>query len=165
MPAETVPRERTISHLLRYFENLGSGDSFRRMCILDALILNSDRHIGNFGVLYDNDTMQVQRMAPVFDNNRSMLFDLDNDQLKKLEVCVRHYLNASEQLGVLSLIYIGLSSGLRQCEPITLSWADFHVRYTPHLPHKKEKDGESPSEASQAELKQAANILDNLLKF
>ena len=37
--------------------------------------------------------------------------------------------------------------------------------YTPYLPHKKKKDGESPSEASQAELKQAANILDNLLKF
>ena len=37
--------------------------------------------------------------------------------------------------------------------------------YTPYLPHKKKNDGESPSEASQAELKQAANILDNLLKF
>lgn len=37
--------------------------------------------------------------------------------------------------------------------------------YTPYLPHKKKKDGESPSEASQADLKQAANILDNLLKF
>ena len=37
--------------------------------------------------------------------------------------------------------------------------------YTPYLPHKKKKDGESPSEASQAELKQAANILDNHLKF
>ena len=37
--------------------------------------------------------------------------------------------------------------------------------YALYLPHKKEKDGESPSEASQAELKQAANILDNLLKF
>lgn len=37
--------------------------------------------------------------------------------------------------------------------------------YALYLPHKKEKDGESPSEASQTELKQAANILDNLLKF
>lgn len=37
--------------------------------------------------------------------------------------------------------------------------------YMPYLPHKKKKDGESPSDASQAELKQAANILDNLLKF
>lgn len=30
---------------------------------------------------------------------------------------------------LLPLIYTGLSSGLRQCELITLSWADFHVRY------------------------------------
>lgn len=41
---------------------------------------------------------------------------------------LQRYLNATEQLGVLPLIYTGLSSGLRQCELITLSWADFHVR-------------------------------------
>lgn len=40
---------------------------------------------------------------------------------------LQRYLNAAEQLGVLPLIYTGLSSGLRQCELITLSWADFHV--------------------------------------
>ena len=60
------------------------------MCILDALILNTDRHSGNFGVLYDNDTMQVQRMAPVFDNNRSLLFDLDSEQLRQTEWCIHH---------------------------------------------------------------------------
>ena len=42
---------------------------------------------------------------------------------------LQRYLNAAEQLGVLPLIYTGLSSGLRQCELITLSWADFHIRY------------------------------------
>ena len=42
---------------------------------------------------------------------------------------LQRYLNAAEQLGVLPLIYTGLSSGLRQCELITLSWAYFHVRY------------------------------------
>lgn len=42
---------------------------------------------------------------------------------------LQRYLNAVEQLGVLPLIYTGLSSGLRQCELITLSWADFYVRY------------------------------------
>lgn len=40
---------------------------------------------------------------------------------------LQRYLNAAEQLGVLSLIYTGLSSGLRQCELITLSWADFYA--------------------------------------
>ena len=42
---------------------------------------------------------------------------------------LQRYLNAAEQLGVLPLIYTGLSSGLRQCELITLSWADFHIRF------------------------------------
>ena len=42
---------------------------------------------------------------------------------------LQRYLNAAEQHGVLPIIYTGLSSGLRQCELITLSWAGFHVRY------------------------------------
>lgn len=88
--AAVLTKDRTISGFLRYFEGIGSGDAFRRMCILDALILNVDRHSGNFGVLYDNDTLQVQKMAPVFDNNRSLLFDLDSDQLKHPEWCIRH---------------------------------------------------------------------------
>lgn len=41
---------------------------------------------------------------------------------------LQRYLNAAEKLGVLPLIYTGLSSGLRQCELLTLSWVDFHVR-------------------------------------
>ena len=40
---------------------------------------------------------------------------------------LQRYLNAAEQLGALPLIYTGLSSGLWQCELITLSWADFHI--------------------------------------
>ncbi len=33
------------------------------------------------------------------------------------------------QKGVLTIIYVGLTSGLRQCELLALSWADFHVPY------------------------------------
>lgn len=42
---------------------------------------------------------------------------------------LQRYLNTAEQHGVLLIIYTGLSSGLRQCELITLSWANFHVCY------------------------------------
>ena len=49
-----VPQLRqAIPELLAYFESIGSGDAFRRMCVLDAIILNTDRHYGNFGVLFD----------------------------------------------------------------------------------------------------------------
>lgn len=40
---------------------------------------------------------------------------------------LQRYLNAAEKLGALPIVYIGLTSGLRQCELLTLSWADFYV--------------------------------------
>ena len=55
------------------------------MCVLDALILNPDRHYGNFGVLFDTKTMQILCMAPVFDNNRSLFPELDEEQLSRPE--------------------------------------------------------------------------------
>ena len=86
---DVLPKgERTVAAMLDYFASIGSEDAFRRMCILDALILNTDRHLGNFGVLVDNDTQRVLRMAPVYDNNRSLLFDMDDEQLKKTEWCI-----------------------------------------------------------------------------
>lgn len=74
-------KEKTIPELLSYFESIGSGDAFRRMCVLDAIILNPDRHYGNFGVLIENDTMRLLHMAPVFDHNRALLPGLDDEQL------------------------------------------------------------------------------------
>lgn len=52
------------------------------MCILDALIFNPDRHYGNFGVMFDTDTMEPIELCPVFDNNRSLFPDLDQEQLE-----------------------------------------------------------------------------------
>ena len=43
------------------------------MIVFDAVTFNTDRHMGNHGVIFDNDTLTVKRMAPVFDNNQSML--------------------------------------------------------------------------------------------
>lgn len=80
-----ISGNKSVAALLEYYKKIGSGDDFRRMCIFDALTLNIDRHLGNFGVLTDNDTMEVIKMAPVFDNNRSLCFDLDNDQLENIE--------------------------------------------------------------------------------
>ena len=55
------------------------------MCVLDAVILNPDRHYGNFGVLFDTATMELLGMAPVFDHNRALLPELDTNQLSSPE--------------------------------------------------------------------------------
>ncbi len=80
--AGVFQEQRTIPVLLDYFEKLGSGDAFRRMCILDSIIFNPDRHYGNFGVLFNTETMEPITMCPVFDHNRSLFPDLDQDQLE-----------------------------------------------------------------------------------
>ena len=81
--------ERTIPELLDFFAGIGGEDAFRRMCVLDALILNVDRLYGNFGVLFDTATMETLGIAPVFDHNRSLLPALDNDQLAAPEWYLR----------------------------------------------------------------------------
>lgn len=85
-----------VNELLDYFEKIGSGEDFRRMCVLDALIFNPDRHFGNFGVLFNNDTMDILKMAPVFDNNRSLFYSVDENCMRNLSYYVR---NAVPRLG------------------------------------------------------------------
>ena len=43
------------------------------MLVLDSITLNYDRHYGNFGFMYDTDTFKVTRMAPIYDNDCSLL--------------------------------------------------------------------------------------------
>ncbi|MBR5317406.1 MAG: HipA protein [Lachnospiraceae bacterium] len=76
---------KETAYLLEYFQKVGVEDAFRRMVVLDALIINNDRHIGNYGFVIDNATQKILRMAPVFDHNRSLAYkvkELDTKSLK-----------------------------------------------------------------------------------
>ena len=41
---------------------------FADIFFFDALIFNTDRHMGNFGYLIDNDKNEIVGAAPIFDN-------------------------------------------------------------------------------------------------
>lgn len=71
------------SNLLKisnYLKNLGKDFyyNFVDMLIFDAVIYNTDRHFGNFGLLVDNKTNKPISFAPIFDNGLS-LFNLAMD--------------------------------------------------------------------------------------
>lgn len=51
-----------------------SREILREMLILDALVLNCDRHKGNYGFLFNNDTFKIQSLAPIFDQDCSFGF-------------------------------------------------------------------------------------------
>lgn len=46
---------------------------YLQMCLLDSLILNIDRHAGNFGYYMKNEEYLIGKMSPIFDNNLSLL--------------------------------------------------------------------------------------------
>lgn len=64
-----------LERALAYFGKFGedAAQQFRSMLVLDAVIMNPDRHMGNYGVLRDNETGHVLGFAPIFDNNLALL--------------------------------------------------------------------------------------------
>lgn len=46
--------------------------------LCDALGLNTDRHTGNIGFMFDTDTYEILSVAPMYDNNLSLLCYYDN---------------------------------------------------------------------------------------
>lgn len=70
--------------LMRFYEKMGSEDTFRRMVVLDALTFNVDRHAGNHGLLVNNETQEAVSMAPVFDMNMSMLPYVEREEFEDI---------------------------------------------------------------------------------
>lgn len=77
--------ELTVTNVLRYMAEHGAEDAFRRMLVLDALILNTDRHAGNYGMMFDTDTLQILKMGPVFDHNQALLPYAEEEDFLHLE--------------------------------------------------------------------------------
>jgi len=61
---------KSIVAVADYLKSLGDAfyTDFVDMMVFDALIYNTDRHQGNFGLLVDNRTNQPKALAPIFDN-------------------------------------------------------------------------------------------------
>lgn len=62
------------------------------MVVLDALTLNTDRHMSNHGILFDTDTLEPIGMAPVFDNNLAFCPSYRNDNFVPMMEYSRHNL-------------------------------------------------------------------------
>lgn len=80
----------TIESVLRKMQELGLEEKVKQMFVIDAVILNEDRHKNNFGFIVDNRTQEIVAMAPLFDHNISLLpyaeegeFEYGGDYLRR----------------------------------------------------------------------------------
>ncbi len=66
------------------YESLGPEfiDALNEMIVFDAIICNTDRHFGNFGVLVDNSTNTIVKPAPLFDHGNSLFNFVPIDALE-----------------------------------------------------------------------------------
>ena len=81
--AKVQDKGHRLQQVFDYFQSIGSEQEFRELLVIDALCFNIDRHLGNFGILFDNETLSPIRMAPAFDFNLSMLYRLTDEQLQE----------------------------------------------------------------------------------
>lgn len=74
VPVGRIVRSGGMKAVRRYYETLGDTfvQSLNEMIVFDALVCNTDRHFGNFGVLVDSRTNHIVRPAPLFDHGNSL---------------------------------------------------------------------------------------------
>lgn len=75
VPAGKIVRRGGMKAVREFYAQLGAEftKALNDMLILDAVILNTDRHYGNFGFLVDNANNRIAAPAPLFDHGNSLL--------------------------------------------------------------------------------------------
>ena len=92
VPIGSIINDGGIAACLEYYRKLG--DAFYQalvsMIVFDAVIVNEDRHFGNFGLMRDNRSGRFVSPAPIFDNGMSLLAQaMKADFTESLEEYVR----------------------------------------------------------------------------
>ena len=70
-------KDNNIENFIKNISNLYGKDELDDLMVFDALILNIDRHLGNFGLLVNSETYQKIKNAPIFDNGKSLIYDFN----------------------------------------------------------------------------------------
>ncbi len=112
-----------LNDVLRICTELGFENECRQMILVDSLVFNQDRHLGNFGFIVDNETFQIVKFAPMFDFNLSMLCNAMEEDLADFEKYQEKYKLGHKLGGVFSEIGKAiLSPELKACLPKTFNF-------------------------------------------
>lgn len=92
LPVGRVVTSGGMKAVREYYEKLGQTfvDALNDMLILDAIIMNTDRHFGNFGFIVDNKTNKIVAPAPLFDHGNALLNFAGRDDLES-EKALKEY--------------------------------------------------------------------------
>lgn len=94
MPIGHIVTEGGFAAVLDYYQQLGEAfvQTLRDMLVFDAVVCNTDRHFGNFGLMIDNATNTIARPAPFFDHGNSLFNFAGKEYLQNAEL-LQQYVN------------------------------------------------------------------------
>lgn len=75
----------TLRQVLKNMSRYGLDEKAKKMFVIDAVILNEDRHKNNFGFIINNKTQEIVDMAPLFDHNISLLPYAEEEEFKDID--------------------------------------------------------------------------------
>ncbi len=64
-------------------------EAYCDLMVFDSIIANRDRHLGNFGMMIDNNSGEILEPAPIFDNGYSLLYGAADYDLKHLDEYIK----------------------------------------------------------------------------
>ena len=87
IPVGKIVRSGGLQAVRQFYESLGQEfvEALNEMLVFDAIICNTDRHLGNFGVLVDNNSNTITKPAPLFDHGNSLFNYVPLDALESEE--------------------------------------------------------------------------------
>ena len=87
IPVGRIARTGGLKACLDYYAELGEdfSENMRSMLVFDAVVYNSDRHFGNFGILRDNHSGAIISPAPLYDHGHSLFNYAMKDDIGKLD--------------------------------------------------------------------------------
>ncbi len=96
VPMYRFLKKVTLVEIANYLKSLGEEyyNRFSDMMIFDALIYNTDRHAGNFGLLVDNRINKPIAFAPIFDNGLSLFNYAMGEELDELKTYSKSRISA-----------------------------------------------------------------------
>ena len=119
-------------HFINCCEALGIKDAvpfLDRMIVLDYIIANEDRHLNNFGVIRNAETLEWLEFAPIYDSGSSLGYDklpmqIQNDEKMICRPFEKSYRKQLELITDFSWIDFGCLSDVRNLITETLSAGD-----------------------------------------
>lgn len=93
MPIGYLVEKGGLQSVMEYIKELGDDyyQEFLDMIVFDSIILNTDRHYGNFGLIIDNKTNQPISFAPLFNLGSSLfVYAIDNDEYTSIDTLIEY---------------------------------------------------------------------------